>query len=44
MSTLRERIRNRRQAERRARALTQALRSAPSQSMQRELLEMINRH
>ena len=40
MSTLMQRMRNRREATRRTRAIEEALRQAPSQAMRRELLEM----
>lgn len=38
-----DRIRNRRQAERRSRAIAQVMRSAPSSALRRELLEIANR-
>jgi hypothetical protein len=44
MSTLMDRIRNRRHADRRARAIAQALRAAPSEAMRRELLEIASRY
>jgi hypothetical protein len=44
MSTLIERIRNRRLAERRTRAIERAMRSAPSSALRRELLEIVNRY
>ena len=44
MSTLMERIRNRRLAERRTRAIERAMRSAPSSALRRELLEIVNRY
>jgi hypothetical protein len=44
MSTLRERLRSRREASRRSRAIDQALRDAPSSALRRELLEIANRY
>jgi hypothetical protein len=44
MSTLMDRIRNRRRAERRTRAIEQAMRNAPSAALRRELLEIVNRY
>ena len=44
MSTLLDRIRNRRLAERRSRAIEQAMRNAPSAALRRELLEIVNRY
>ena len=43
MSILLDRIRNRRLAERRSRAIEQAMRNAPSSALRRELLEIVNR-
>jgi hypothetical protein len=43
MATLTEQIRQRRETARRRRALTRALHQAPSQSMRRELYEIIAR-
>jgi hypothetical protein len=44
MSTLMERVRTRRQAERRARAVARALQDAPSSSLRRELMEIVSRY
>jgi hypothetical protein len=44
MSTLLDRFRNRRLAERRSRAIEQAMRNAPSTALRRELLEIVNRY
>jgi hypothetical protein len=44
MTTLMQRLRNRRMADRRARAIDQAMRSAPSSGLRRELLEIANRY
>jgi len=43
MSKLIERIRNRRRADRSNRAIEQALRTAPSSALRRELLEIASR-
>jgi hypothetical protein len=43
MGTLMQRMRNRREATRRSRAIEEALRRAPSESMRHELLEMLSR-
>jgi hypothetical protein len=43
MSAFMDRIRNRRQAERRALAIAKVLRSAPSSALRRELLEITSR-
>jgi len=43
MSTMMERMRLRRSMNRRHRAIEKALRQAPSASMRRELLEIVNR-
>jgi hypothetical protein len=43
MSTLMDRIRDRRNADRRSRAIAKALRAAPSEAMRRELLEIASR-
>jgi len=44
MSSLMDRIRNRRHADRRNRAIDQAMRNAPSSALRRELLEIANRY
>jgi hypothetical protein len=44
MSTLLDRIRHRRDADRRNRAIAQAMRSAPSSALRRELLEIASRY
>jgi hypothetical protein len=44
MSSLMDRIRNRRNIERRTRAIEQAMRNAPSSALRRELLEIVNRY
>jgi hypothetical protein len=43
MTSLVQRLRNRRSADRRARAIGQAMRNAPSSAMRRELLEIASR-
>jgi hypothetical protein len=43
MSAIVDRIRSRREAERRARAIARVMRSAPSSALRRELLEITNR-
>jgi hypothetical protein len=43
MSAIMDRIRNRREADRRARAIARVMRSAPSSALRRELLEITNR-
>jgi hypothetical protein len=44
MSTLMQRMRTRRDATRRVRAIEDAIRKAPSQAMRRELLEIASRY
>jgi len=44
MTTMMSRIRSRRDAARRARAINQALRSAPSTALRRELMEITSRY
>ena len=44
MSTFMNRIRNRRQANRSSRAISDAIRNAPSAALRRELLEIANRY
>jgi hypothetical protein len=44
MTSMMQRMRNRRDATRRARAIEDALRKAPSQAMRRELIDMASRH
>jgi hypothetical protein len=44
MTTLVQRLRNRRSADRRARAIEQAMRNAPSSALRRELLEIASRY
>jgi hypothetical protein len=43
MTTLVQRLRNRRSADRRARAIERAMRNAPSSALRRELLEIASR-
>jgi len=43
MSKLMDRVRTRREADRRARAIDKALRNAPSASLRRELLDIVSR-
>jgi hypothetical protein len=44
MTSLLQRLRNRRHADRRARAIESAMRNAPSSALRRELLEIASRH
>jgi hypothetical protein len=44
VSTLMQRLRNRRSADRRARAIERAMRNAPSSALRRELLEIASRY
>lgn len=44
MTTLMQRLRTRRQVDRRMRAIEQAMRTAPSSALRRELLEIANRY